>query len=152
MCCFLSYKTLIKFVRQQAIKGESPERLREGLLLNGWDSADVDKAIAEVYSLKNKVKKTFIVLVILVVIVLSLSLLLLFRTLYFDDGTLPDEVDKKPVVVEEKTCVGISDVILKEDCYLDEIKKGYSCEDLSSEESFFCNRVLEFYLLDSLVY
>jgi len=50
----LSNNNLKKFIKQQAIKGEDPEKIRSSLILNGWNAQEVDKTIKEVYGFKKK--------------------------------------------------------------------------------------------------
>jgi hypothetical protein len=143
---FLSHDTLRKFVKQRALLGDSPEKLREGLILNGWDRKDVERVISEVYYIKKKIRFGFIMFVVLLIVFFSVSLLLIFGDFKIVDD-VPINPPFKPVVSD--ACAFISDIVLKEDCYLEEIKNGFSCQGLSDEESFFCSRVLEVYLLDS---
>ncbi len=149
----MSYKDLKRFVRDQAIRGADPERIREGLLLNGWDRKDVDKAINEIYGLKKKIRTGTQVLIVLIVLILTLSLLLIFRNLYFGEPLTEPGEPREPSVgngeEQPTTCADIADMTLKEDCYLEKIKQGFSCESLSEEETFYCNRVLESHLLDA---
>ena len=151
----MSYNNLKRFIREQAIKGQDPEQLREGLILNGWERKDVDKAINEVYGLKKKIKKTAITIIILLVIIFSLSLLLIFGDLYFNDKDEEPTENERPTPPPtepetEDSCTAINNITLKEDCYLEEIQRGFNCENLNEEETFYCNRVLEIYLLDAL--
>ena len=152
----MSYKNLKKFVREQAIKGADPEKLREGLILNGWDKKDVEQAITEVYSLKKKIKTGSILIIILIVIILSVSLLLIFSNVDFSDS--PTDIEP-PIISngdengEEKEiehrCAEVQDISEKEECYYEEIQLGFACEGLSAQETFYCNRVLEIFLLDA---
>ena len=146
----MSYNNLKKFVRDQAIRGEDPKRLREGLILNGWDRVDVDHAIEEVYGLKSKIKKTSVFIVILLVVIFSVSLLLIFGDLYDLSG---DDLSRDSSVViddsKSSSCASFSDLSDKESCYLKKIESGFLCDGLSGDETFFCNRVLEVYLLDA---
>jgi hypothetical protein len=139
----LSQPNLKQFIKQQAIKGENPDRLKEGLILNGWDRAEVEKVVNEVYGLKKKIKKTGLILVILIILILSLSLILIFREL---------EGEETPITPQEPkltdTCRTITNIEQKEECYLNKIKEGYMCENLKEEELFYCNRVLEVFLTE----
>lgn len=148
----LTNKNLKKFVRQQAIRGQDPNRLREGLILNGWEREDVDKTISEIYGFKKKIKKTTVFIILLLIIIFSISLLLLFKDLLYTDLTPEDEPPMRNGSEEiiDDSCASIEDISLKEECYLEEIKQGYGCEDLSDDEMFYCNRVLENYLISSL--
>ena len=142
-----------RFVRDQAIRGADPERVREGLLLNGWDKKDVDNAIKDIYGLKKKIKAGTQILIVLIVLILALSLLLIFRNLYFGEPLPVPEEPRGPLVSngeeQPRTCADITDMTLKEECYLEKIEQGFSCESLSEEETFYCNRVLESHLLDA---
>lgn len=147
----MSYNNLKKFVKEQAIREEDPERLKEGLILNGWERGDVEKAIKEVYGLKKRIKKTGITIIIILILIFSVSLLLLFNELYTESDEPKEEpstkIEEEP---EEKTgCAAKDEIEAKEQCYLDKIKEGYYCENLSSEETFYCNRVLETYIMDA---
>lgn len=153
-------KNLKKFVREQAIKGTNPSELRDGLILNGWNSKDVDKAISEAYGLKKKIKTTGLLIIVLLIIIFTISLLLLFTELFYSDTEIVDDepeevIDEEPEQIVDKEleelfehrCASKQDIFLKEACYLEEVETGYKCEDLNNEELFFCNRVLESYLI-----
>jgi len=143
----LSYNTLKKFVKEQAIRGEDPSRLKQGLLLNGWDRADVDRVISEVYGFKRKVLRTGLIVVVLLIVVLSLSLLLIYND--FSGVSVDDSSVVVPSVdVVDDSCLSLREISLKEACYLEEIKNGFYCEDLDEIESFFCSRVLENYIIE----
>ncbi len=149
-------ENLKQFVRQQALRGETPEKLREGLILNGWDAKDVDSAIKETYNIKKKISKSIIILSIILVLAFTTSLILLFNTLYFDDDTT-DEIPRNTNtqnethtnnLTQDNNCISIDELSNKEDCYLEKIKQGYDCTDLSEIEEFYCTRTLESYLLN----
>lgn len=146
----MTNKNLKKFIRQQALRGQDPNQLRQGLLLNGWEQKEVDNIISEVYGFKKKVKKTSVIIILILIIIFSISLLLLFKELFYTDIVQepPTRNGQQPII--DDSCASINDITLKEDCYLEEIKQGFGCEDLTNEETFFCNRVLESYLIGSL--
>lgn len=146
----MTNKNLKKFIRQQALRGQDPNQLRQGLIMNGWEQKDVDKIISEVYGFKKKVKKTSVIIILILVIIFSISLLLLFKELFSTEivPEPPTRNGQQPII--DDSCASIDDITLKEDCYLEEIKQGFGCEDLTREETFFCNRVLESYLIGSL--
>ena len=133
---------LKQFVRQQAMKGENPDKLKEGLILNGWNRAEVEKVVDEVYGLKKKIKKTGLILVVLIVIILSLSLILIFKELQTETTPTPQQPRPgQPTTTD--TCEAITDMEEKEECYREKIQDGYMCEDLREENLFYCSRVLE---------
>ena len=145
----MSYKNLKKFVQQQAIRGEDPVKLKEGLLLNGWDRAHVDRAISEVYGFKRKVLKISLFVIVSLIVVLSVSLLLIFGDLYDDPSqNVPSPINQSlSEDFSNKPCSSFDDASLKDECYLEKVKDGFECDGLSGEELFFCNRVLEFTIL-----
>lgn len=157
-------ENLKQFIRQQALRGERPEKLREGLILNGWDAKDVDQAIKEVYGIKKRISKTVIILSIILVLVFTTSLTLIFNELYFDEDlqeetdekTNKDNINKEEIdddqseLAEDESCAGIENINEKENCYLNEIKDGYDCSELSEDEEFYCMRTLEAHLLSNI--
>ena len=146
----MSLDSLKKFVRERAIKGDDPDKLKEGLIANGWSVEDVDRVVSETYNLKKKIKKGFIILIVFLVVIFSLSLLLIFVD--FSSFEEPENGGSGGVPIQngEVSCDEIVDVSSKELCYLDKVKKGFMCDDLSSDEEFYCLRVLESFLMDSL--
>jgi hypothetical protein len=140
---------LKKFVQQQAFRGEDPIKLKEGLLLNGWDHAHVERAISEVYGFKRKVMKISLFVIVSLIVVLSVSLLFIFGDLYdvsepnvpsLPDQSLSEDFSNKP-------CSSFDDASLKDECYFEKVRDGFECDGLSGEELFFCIRVLEFSIL-----
>ncbi|MFP4567950.1 MAG: hypothetical protein ACLFN8_03315 [Candidatus Woesearchaeota archaeon] len=149
-------ENLKQFVRQQAIRGESPDKLKEGLILNGWNAKEVDDVIKETYGLKKKINKTIIFLVILLIIVFSLSLFLIFNNLYYEQEQIPNTPptqNRDLITTQNETqetkheCQLINNIEEKEDCYFTHIKEGFDCDNLNTQEEFHCNRVLENYML-----
>lgn len=145
----MSLKNLKKFIQEQALRGVNPQSLKEGLVLNGWDEGDVEREIADAYGLKKKIKKTGLIIIVVLILILSVSLLLLFTDLYSspDINTPNTNNNNNQISLETDDCPSITDGAVKDQCYLKKIETGFSCDGLSSTESFYCNRVLEVYLL-----
>jgi len=148
---FLSYENLKKFIKERALRGEKPETLREGLILNGWNQKDVDKAISEVYNNKKKIIKTFLLIIILFIIIVSISLLLIFKN-YWNISSNNDLDGQKEIYQKNTDSCELVNYSMKEDCYLKKIEKGFNCENLIEEELFLCNRALDFFMLETFEY
>ncbi len=142
----MSYKQLKKFIKEQAIRGENPAAIRDGLIMNGWDAQDVDRAISDVYGKKKKILGAGLFFVLILIIVSSISLLFIYSELTDEKIPTDDDTTTRPSLEEHDSCKTIDDAYERELCYIEEIEDGYECEDLTGEDAIDCSRALEVHI------
>ena len=135
-------KQLRDYVKQELNKGTDVEVLKYQLQRVGWPEEDVDKAIKQLTFAKSSKKYLLIVFGFITVVLISV---LIFTALQFLD--FEREPEPTPIAEEEPSCEEIN-VNDKHECYLEELRQGFNCNVIESdEERIHCLRALEYMII-----